>query len=117
MTKIEKIKKSLELSDVAQNFLRQLGCFYHDKHINNLNEAYKQIKELGIRTVVVDNRTVYIVLERPGLFIGSKGSNIEAVERYLNDGGFIGYKIQIIEDKRPPMDFLTSWQYAYFDEE
>ena len=114
MTTSEKLEKSFEITDQEQNVLRHIGWYYHNT-CENLDEAFKQLKNLCIHKVFIENKIIYICLERPRLFIGERGSNISAIEKYLSENGFEGYQFRIIEVRYPPMDYLTSWQYAYMD--
>lgn len=112
--RVEEIKKSIEVEEKEEHVLREIGWFYHNLYSNDLNEAFESIKNLGIYKVVVDEDTIYICLERPGLLIGVKGSNIEALEKHLKEAK-INQNIQVIEVRRSRLDILTSWQYAYMD--
>lgn len=114
MTVIKKIENFFEMTEQEQNILRAIGWYYHNT-CSNMDIAFKQIKNLGIHKVLVENKTIYICLERPGLFIGERGSNVLDIEKYLSEHGFEGYKFHIVEVRSPPMDFLTSWVYAYCD--
>ena len=115
MTTFEKLKKSFEMTDQEQNVLRHIGWYYHNTN-ENLDVAFEQLKNLGVHKVLIENKTIYICLERPWLFIGERGSNISAIEKYLSENGFNGYQFHIIEVRYSAFHFLTSWQYAYMDE-
>ena len=108
------IRKSFEIGEKEQNILRTIGYFYHDTYAPDLNGAYKCIKDLGIHKVIIEDNIIYICLERPGLLIGVKGSNIDALQKYLSKNNIDG-KLSIVEVSRPLMDYLTSWQYGYMN--
>jgi hypothetical protein len=114
MTRCEEIKKSLEIGSTEQQVLRSIGWFYHNKYQPDLDKAFKCLIDLGIEKVVVDKKNIYICLERPGLLIGMKGENIDALQAFLLNDGF-KQKIAIIESRRDVKEFLTSWTYAYYD--
>ena len=114
MTRCEEIKKSLEIGSTEQQVLRSIGWFYHNKHQPDTNKAFEYLMDLGIEKVVVDKKNIYICLERPGLLIGMKGENIDALQAFLLNDGF-KQKIAIIESRRDVKEFLTSWTYAYYD--
>ncbi len=116
MTTIEKIQNFFEMTEQEQNVLRGIGWYYHDKYHESAN-TIRHIQDLGIHKIIIENKIIYVGLERPGLFIGERGSNISDIEKYLSEHNhdFKGYKFHIVEVRRPPIDFLTSWMYAYYD--
>lgn len=110
-----------------KNMCSAIGYFYFNqsmsksniKTYNNTKEAYKDMIEctdsatksinmLGITRVGVEvdikNEIIYakICLDRPGILIGLKGSNIEALEAYLTKEFKMSVKIKIIEEKDIP---------------
>jgi hypothetical protein len=106
------IQKSFEVGEKEQKILRTIGYFYHDAYAPDTNKAYQYIRDLGIHKIIIEDNAIYICLERPGLFIGLRGSNIEALQKYLSKNNIEG-KLSIVEVLHSPMDYLTSWQYMY----
>lgn len=112
VSRYAEIRKSFEIGEKEQNILRTIGYFYHDTYAPDTNKAYQCIRDLGIHKIIIEDNIIYICLESPGLLIGLKGSNIEALQNYLSKNNIEG-RLSIIEVQRHPMDYLTSWQYGY----
>ena len=74
----------------------------------------RALTDLGIHKVIIEGNDIIICLERPGLLIGVKGSNINALQAYLDKQDVTG-KIQIFEVTRPATDYLMNWTYGYMD--
>ncbi len=72
-------RKVEQLRDIAS----KIKEYYLDKSINN-ETAKSEIFSLGITRLELKNNVLTITLQRPGVLIGSKGSNIEALQKYLN---------------------------------
>lgn len=113
----ESIRKSFSMTDLERTFLSMLGWYYHNLYAPDTQEAIHAIKSLGIHKVVIQDKDIFLCLERPGLFIGVKGSNIEAVEKEMKkEDEFKDFnRITIVEVTNPPMGYLTSWTYGYCD--
>jgi hypothetical protein len=117
MTK-EVLNEFFKVSEKEANVLRCIGWFYHDMLCDtDFGKIEHYIRELGIHKVSIEEDTIFICLERPGLFIGERGSNINAFKKFLveHESSAIDYKIHLIEIARPPMDYMTSYQYAYMN--
>lgn len=113
----ESIKMSFSMTDLERTFLCRLGWYYHDLYAPDTQKAFNAIKELGIHKVVIQDKDIFLCLERPGLFIGTEGSNIEAIEKEMKkEDDFKDFnRINIVEVAHPPMDYLTIWAYTYCD--
>lgn len=80
-------KPSREEEDVAYKILG----FYQDKNNNDHEQTNKELDSLRITDINVDRGEVNIHLARPGLIIGAKGKNIDALQERL------GMKVNIFE--------------------
>lgn len=87
---------------------RQIGYFYLDKNGGDLPKATKELESLRISKIELTDATITIHLGRPGLIIGRKGANFEALEKHL------GKKISIYEAEHW-LDYLIP--YVYCEEE
>ena len=73
-------KPSQELQDIGY----EIGHFYLKKCGNNYQAAQKEVESLKITNIEkVNDDTINITLARPGLLIGRKGQNIEALVDHL----------------------------------
>ena len=98
---------SQEVKDVAE----RIGQYYLEKNHGDYASTELEITSLHISEIQVDNSLAHsiaisITTARPGLLIGKRGTNIDALEKYLNT------KVKIIEDKDP----LHSYLIPYPDE-
>jgi hypothetical protein len=114
--------KMNNVGDEVQTICRILWDYYFeinkDKMSDLLNDAdfemvNKDIRQLQISRMELNNNILTIYLNRPGIFIGEKGKNIDSFRDFL----FKEYKkkidIKIIEDRLP--DYL--YHYAYYDDD
>lgn len=88
----------------------QIGFFYYEKaegsESDKIHKATNDIHMLDIISIRYENEHAVISLTRPGLLIGLRGSNIDALTKYLqanvkNPNPFPIKGILIEEFKRP----------------
>ena len=84
-----------EYSTVERMLLSCIGWYFVVTNDNNYDEAYKSLNNLGIHDIKYIKKKrfsfnnkrkrdeVIVTLERPGLFIGSKGSTIEGIKETI----------------------------------
>jgi ribosomal protein S3 len=109
---------SSNVSDEVKTICNWLWDYYFelnkDKMSELLNDAdyeivNKDIRQLQISRMELNNNNLTIYLNRPGIFIGEKGKNIDAFRNYL----LVHYKkridIKIIEDRLP--EYLYHYPY------
>jgi len=92
--------KGYKMSDFEKDFevARSIGYFYEKKY-NDTQKSLNEINMVGINNIEVVGEKVKITTTRPGILIGAKGSNIEALQKHLEENCQIK-SIRIIEDKR-----------------
>ena len=88
------------MTSTEQNITRAIGNFYLEKIRRDLvfekdteliedmyAKLYRELDDLKIKNIEFDEglNTVGIYLERPGHLIGLKGSNVSALEKYLQE--------------------------------
>jgi KH domain len=95
----------MKLSDKTKEACHNIGGFYYEKNKFNVEEAYDELKLVNITKVHYDDETIVIECSRPGILIGSKGSNIEALKEYLTKAFGKEIKISIVENET--MTYLT----------
>ena len=90
-----------------------IGQFYLKKNNQDYQKTETEILNLHISKIEVNEDNVTITTARPGLLIGSKGTNIGNLEKYLNT------KIKILEEKDPLNSYLIPYDdsidYYYND--
>ena len=94
----------MKYTENEQRIIKQIGMFFVKRNIDKINigNAYIQAREdifkLGITRIVfnIDLSTVIIHLGRPGLLIGKKGEQINALSEHLKK--YNVEKVEIIED-------------------
>jgi ribosomal protein S3 len=95
----------MKYTDKEKDIISQIGKFFLERNLKNsdreLHEIYlktrEEILELCItRIVFTSEQSIDICLGRPGLLIGKKGEQINALSEYLEKYGI--NKIKIIED-------------------
>lgn len=100
----------VENKEERENFLA-LEKQVNDKAIQNISS----LKITNVSFDEVDNR-IYITLERPGLLVGEKGYNINALMKYLEHSlSMDDLKIKLIESRID--SHLHSFLYGYLDDE
>ena len=87
----------IKYTEMEKKLLTCIGEFYFNKnklvvdepprpaYILGYNEAHKEITELQITDIKYDEaiKTMYLTLHRPGLLIGEKGKNIDALREHI----------------------------------
>lgn len=75
------------------------------------NRANKVTAEYHINQIYVVDNDVYILLQRPGVFIGAKGQNIDKIQAKIEEN--LKRKIHIrLKETR-----VLDWLYLYLPEE
>lgn len=93
------------LSEEVKDVASRIGQFYLEKNHGDYKAAEKEITDLRISEITVVNNIASITTARPGLLIGKKGTNIDALNKYLQA------EIRIIEDKVPLCYFLIPYPF------
>jgi predicted PilT family ATPase len=78
-------------SQQAEGIGYAISSFYLNKHNQDYLAAQKEVEKLKIVNITIENDVVTISTSRPGLLIGRKGGNIDALEKHLDK------KIKIVE--------------------
>ena len=77
----------MELSDKitteVKNIGYDIGEYYLSKNDNDYRKTEKEIESIKISGITVNGKEVHIYTSRPGLLIGPKGKNIDALELFL----------------------------------
>lgn len=74
----------------------KLAAYFMDKHCGDIDEAYKDLLFLQISSISIGtDGAVTFHTARPGMFIGAKGRQHEAISNAL------GCKIKIVETNSP----------------
>ena len=101
------------LSFEVQNIACKIGYYYLQKHNGHYAKTEKEITDTRfIKIDVTTDNSVSITVGRPGLLIGKKGTNIDALSKYL------GKEVKIIEEMddlhaylipQPPLEAQEQW--------
>ena len=78
-----------------------IGFFYAQKHNMDFVKAAAEVSKLGLYNITMRGDVVVLHTTRPGLWIGRKGENIDALSKHL------GKKIDIKEIKFSWQDIIT----------
>lgn len=78
----------------------KIGAFYLQKHNMDYDKTAAAIECLRISKVEVAGNAVSITTARPGILIGPRGKNVDALTAYL------GMEVKIIEDRDPLLEYL-----------
>ena len=78
-------------SQQAEEIGYAISSFYLNKNNQSYSAAQKDVENLKITNITIENDVVTISIARPGLLIGRKGENIDALEKHLDK------KIKIVE--------------------
>jgi Ribosomal protein S3 len=109
----------MNVSDEVQTICNWLWDYYFelnkDKMSDLLNDAdyeivNKDIRQLQISRMELNDNILTIYLNRPGIFIGEKGKNIDSFRDYLLTHYKRKIDIKIIEDRLP--EYL--YHYCYW---
>jgi len=95
-----------------------IGYFFYQKAegdaVAKVNEATKEIKDIGITEITLDGTVAVIKVMRPGLLIGRNGTTFNALKEYLVAFSDVEITdIVVVEDKVLPN--LFSFQVALED--
>ncbi len=110
------------VSDEVKKFCRIIWDYYFNLNKDKLSgllsgEDYeivnKEIRQLSISRMEFNNDILTIYLNRPGVFIGEKGKNINAIGEFISEEFGRKINIKIIEDRLP--EFL--YQYPFWLDE
>lgn len=78
-----------------------LGRFYLDKCNGDYNKAADELYKLHIVSIAItEDDSIVITLARVGLFIGKRGTNIDAVSK------FFGRTIKVVEAMDSIYDYI-----------
>jgi hypothetical protein len=73
-------------SKECQELGLKLGSFYLHKNEVNYEKTAEEIRKLHITHLKMDCGKLHIYTARPGLLIGAKGKNIDALAKFFNCG-------------------------------
>jgi len=110
-------KKINQVTEQRQAASR-IGYFYVSLTQGDYKKAWEWLHDLDISNILYNKRkqSIIITLGRPGLLIGYKGKNIEALQKFLNKEYGCPISIKLKEEKilsaLYPMD-----PDAYYDDE
>ena len=118
-----------KLSEMEQNIARAIGYFYLEKQGSGpfedkwtpYNAACKELRELGLTQIhyIPGGRkktlfrkeikpSIVVHVARPGILIGSKGANLDALEQYLADIHIVPERIRVkIVEERVAIDVAS----------
>ena len=105
----------MELTQQVKDIAQKIGQYYLKKHNGSYDACADAIDALRISKIEVDETSVSITTARPGMLIGVKGNNIDALSQFL-DGG-IGLKIKVIEDRDTLRDYLVPVDPKEFEDD
>lgn len=90
--------------DKVREVASRIGAFYLQKNNGDFKATEAEILKLQISNISIDDRlphsvSIAITTARPGILIGKRGQNIDALSRFL------GTEVKVIEDQDP----LSAW--------
>lgn len=84
-----------------------IGEFYLNKNNGDYKATENELVNLRIETIeILSSTDIMIKLARPGLLIGRKGLNIDALSKHLSK------KIFIVESSSQLIDYLVPFNFA-----
>lgn len=100
-----------KLPDKVREVASRIGAFYLQKNSGDYKATELEIMKLRISKIDVDDRlphsvSIAITTARPGLLIGKRGQNIDALT------SFLGTNVKVIEDRDPLSAWLIPDQYG-----
>lgn len=97
----------------VKEICEQIGEFYLNKNLLDYQKTEIEILRIGFSNIELDeNKTkVTVTVARPGLFIGSRGQNVEQLEKCL------GKKIHIVEERENLNDLLIPVEPYLYEED
>lgn len=96
-------------SEEEKKIAREIGYFIYEKNKFSICEAIKELKYYGIKEIKLKGDKLTIRLSRPGLLIGKKGENIEALKNKL--------KVIIIVEEDHLDSYMSSFSASILSEE
>lgn len=81
-----------------EKVLREISHYFYSNSDFDVNRYYKIINDIDIKRIKIKNDVLYILMSRPGIFIGKAGRDIFAIEEHLKYGHNIK-KIEVEESK------------------
>lgn len=87
---------------------QQIGEFYLRKNNGDYVKTEKELTDLRISKIEVNEKTVTITAAHVGLFIGRKGENIDNLVKYLK------MQVKVIEDADSLYYALIPRKYEYY---
>lgn len=91
------------LSEQVRNAAREIGLFYLKKNNDNYTLTEQDINHLRISKIEVSDECITITTSCPGLLIGRRGMNIDALVTHL------GKKVKILEEEDPLYCYLIPY--------
>lgn len=73
------------LKDKEKSFLNNIGLIILKNCNMDYNKAIKILNQFGIHNVEYKRNTFHIYIERPGLFIGKKGEQLNQIYNELTE--------------------------------
>lgn len=97
------------ISEEVKEIAAKIGLYYLEKNNHDYQEAGSEIIDLRIEQILVlSEDEIVIVLARPGLLIGRRGSNLDALSTYIKK------KIRVVESREQLIDYLIPLNYEGF---
>jgi len=105
METFEEKEGQVMIPDKVKEAARNIGAFYLQKNHGDFKAAELEILKLQISSISVDDKlpnsvSIAITTGRPGLLIGKRGENIDALTKFL------GTQVKVIEDRDPLSSYL-----------
>lgn len=81
----------------------ELGRFYLAKHNGVISKACEEVEQIGFFAVLKVGNSAVLCANRVGLLIGKRGTNIDALEKYLSEKHGETMQIHIYEFPDEPI--------------
>lgn len=100
------------IPDNVREVASRIGAFYLQKNNGDFKATEAEILKLQISNISVDDKlprsvSIAITTARPGLLIGKRGQNIDALSKFL------GTEVKVIEDRDPLIAWLVPQHEAW----
>ena len=102
------MNEQIRLSEEVKEAAAAIGAFYLQKNNGDYIATEKEITAMRISKIEVIKKAIHITVARPGLLIGKRGTNIDALETFLDT------KIHIIEELDPLYNYLIPDDYQEY---
>jgi ribosomal protein S3 len=104
----------MTIEDKTRYVASSVGFFYYHLDRENLEEATKSLNMLKITKIEYDEEACVAVihLQRPGIIIGRKGKNIEALLAYVQKQCASYFEVKSIKIVEAP-EIYGLWDFAY----